>query len=194
MEMEARPRGCGYWFHRLDAFFASDDYEPTNINIAHSALIDAGMSIFPSYYSGLPANREYIDEEKLMKIYQDVSQRVDEHSAYAFANMVLDMPSLAPSNIIGATVTLAENDWVYVPDFSEHILEGKTDMRPITLEDLESDEDAMAIAVGSLAALMADEPDESELIREKFRERLAEDMSKIMEAREYFKLSTKQTR
>ncbi|GAG24521.1 unnamed protein product, partial [marine sediment metagenome] len=81
--------------------------EPESVVTAKAILNSTKLTEAASYWSGLPANREYYDERELKKIYDMVREKGGEPAAHSFANMVIDMPSLAPSNLVRAFISLA---------------------------------------------------------------------------------------
>lgn len=157
------------------------DKEPESVKMAKAILSETKLSQIASYWSGLPANREYYDEDELRKMYEMVSSQAGEVAACSFANMVLDMLALAPSNLIRAFISLAYNNWIYDSQFSEHILAGKTDVRPVKKGGVENVYDAAAEGFfGCIAVATVDKKDETEKIKQGFRDILGDELMKTI--------------
>jgi hypothetical protein len=158
--------------------------EPESVVAAKAILNSTKLTEAASYWSGLPANREYYDERELKKIYDLVRERGGKPAAHSFANMVLDMPSLAPSNLVRAFISLSRNNWVYDSQFSEHILAGNTDIRPVKEGEAESVHDAVAEGFFGRIATTVDKDDDTRVIKEGFETILGDELKAIMASRE----------
>lgn len=158
--------------------------EPRHVDTAKAILNQTKLTEVASHWSGLPARREYYDERDLMKIYDLVSRQVGKSAGHSFANMVIDMPSLAPANMVRAIISLARNNWIYDPYFSGKILEGQTDIRPVRPDEAETIHDAVAEGFfGAIAATTENKSDESDSIREAFKTSLGNDLERVMATR-----------
>lgn len=152
--------------------------EPADPDIVIKDILNAtGFTELPSYWSGLPANREYFQGDTLLNVYTRIGKKAGEESAYSFAQMILDMPSLAPSNIVRATLSLSRNSYIYSSEFATEVLKGNSAIRPVQSGPYESIEDVAAEDFfGHVAAsgLFADIADESDDIKTEFKRLLEE--------------------
>jgi len=175
---------------RIEYKSGGQELEPESVVTAKNILNETKFSEVASFWSGLPANREYFDGSELKKVYDKVKNEEGTGAAYSFANMVVDMPSLAPSNLIRAFLSLAGNNWIYDPRFSERILAGNTDIRPVKRENefVKSEE---AIAEGFFGRVAATIPkeDETETIKNEFKDILDEELKAITASREVIDLA-----
>lgn len=187
-DSEPKPRGIIQKFRRVfqpERVIRNEprNQEPKTVVTAKAILNSTKLSEAASIWSGLPANREYYDECELKKIYDMVKERTGESAAHSFANMVLDMPSLAPANLVRAFISLAYNNWIYDSQFSEHILVGKTDIRPVKEDEAESIYDAVAEGFFGKIATTVDKEDETGVIKKGFENVLGDELKVIMASR-----------
>lgn len=164
MSIDLEHKGCGYLLYRLDQLLTRNEPKLTNEEITRRIITNAGMSDSVSFYSGIGANRKHLDEEKLLKLYKEIQLKLDVSAAYAFANMIFDMPNLAPSNVLINIYNLAENNWAYDPDSDKNFIGTAQDDRPIVADS--SEEIYLSVSASLISSGVEDE---SELIRNSFR-------------------------
>ena len=166
----------------------SEVYDRKKVEVAKVILNSTIFSEVASYWSGMPANTEYCGADEFMKVYDRALEIVGQDAAYSFANMIIDMPTLAPSNVIRAVISLAENDWLYDPQFSERI-SAERDPRPVRVDQARSEHDFYAEKVFGNLTMTTNIDDETEVIREGFELALGDELTKILASRESIEAS-----
>ncbi len=87
----------------------------------HETVLDRilqplNMASRPSYYSGYGADRQHLDESKLVAIWQRTNQVCGPDRADEFAKMVLSLPLLAPTEFLKHFHLLVDNEWQWSDD------------------------------------------------------------------------------
>ncbi|MFC1697005.1 hypothetical protein ACFL1H_01620 [Nanoarchaeota archaeon] len=80
-------------------------------SIAHEIVQSTGMATDPSYYSGMGANLQDLDSNKLEKIYSGIEEKVDILAAKNFVYMVRDIPVMSATDFLITLYHLESNRW-----------------------------------------------------------------------------------
>lgn len=129
---------------------------------AEKLMIEGGMAPVASYYSGLPGSLEDLDGERVIRMYRALERNKGKTEADDFAYMLLNMPSLAGTNVVNAILELERNNWVYDPDI---ILEGNRQRNPQDTRDVDNpDQRVLVSKIGGFAAISG-ERDDSNAVR-----------------------------
>ena len=149
------------------------------VSVAKNILIQSDIPPFPSYWSGVPAHRDDIGEEDLLKVFSRVEQQVSRDAANCFALMIMNMTSLAPSDVVEAFLVLGKNNWIYDPTEIQTMDSDGVIVPSNRLPEGEMNEELHARMLGAFGAFTNTNEDQTDSIREGFKELLGGRLAEV---------------
>lgn len=124
------------------------------------------MSGRPDFYSGSTAREDNVGQGRFFRGYQALVKHNGEDAAKNYAQMILDMFSFAPSNVVRNIHTLARKGWQYDPE----IIRGSQGPHPFEMpRDTDSPNENVIELFEELRALgPSSQPDETAQIKAEF--------------------------
>lgn len=138
----------------------------TQEQIRREVMRAIGEPISDDYFSGIPGSMRSMGPDKIIAAYEIIKTNSGNQIAEDFMRMIMDMPSLAPINILQTLRRLMENNWIYEDGYTEHVLERATQTHPVGSITHEG------AVLGAYVA--RDMPDETEQIKAAIRQRLGD--------------------